>query len=184
MILATLVLAAAGVTVLPAAAARFDMANVVRVVDEQPLEQWPANGRVFRFIWIPPFPSMRMFSVRVQNLGDGPVVSARAAEWTYDKQLGLVPVRIETRLERRLSPSEWDELASMRVRGFWGYRPQDYPQPFADGSVWVLEGSAWGERLRVVQHVPEASPFKTLCQRMLLLLNPRLREQERFVALP
>ena len=184
MTLAAAVLALSGVTVLPVSAERLDLTDALLATDERPMEEWPERGRVFRFIWLPPFPSMRIFSVRVQDVGQGPVVVARAIEWTYDKHLAVVRVRVESRLERRLSPTEWSELASMRESGFWKFRPEAYPQPSLDGAVWVLEGSADGERLRVVQHVPVASAFKATCQRMLSLFNLKLRTQELAVSAP
>ena len=184
MRLATSVVAMSAVVVLPPEALKLDLSSVLRVVDEQPLEQWSVTDRTFRFIWIPPFPSMRMLSVRIQELPGELQLAARAAEWQYDKGLGVVPVRIDSRLDRQLTPAEWDQVASMREDGFWKFHPQAYPQPYHDGSIWVLEGSAGGERLRIVQHVPQPSAFKSLCQKMLSLFNLRLREQELSVSSP
>jgi hypothetical protein len=150
MIFPAAVLAMSSVTVLPPEAARFELATVLRAVGEESMEHWPDKGRLFRFLWIPPFPSMRVFSVRVQDLGDGPILVARSAEWTYDKSLGIVPGIADPPFERKLSQAEWDDLAEMRLAGFWKFHPQAYPQPYHDGVVWVLEGAAGGERLRVV----------------------------------
>jgi hypothetical protein len=124
---------------------------------------------------------MRIFAVRVEYGGDGPRLVAKSARWTYDTLLHQSG-QVEHAVEHPLSASVWEELAELRQEGFWRFHPEDFPQPVSDGSVWVLEGSAWGERLRVVQHVPGPSAFKALCKRMLMLFNPLLTDAEASLA--
>jgi hypothetical protein len=155
----------AGVTVLPANAAEFDLSP--SALEEAPIDSW-SEARAYRFIWVPPFQSQRIISVRVRESGDGFELSAKAVK----------SGRIVLRKTRRLSAGEWEELSEARQQGFWKYHPQDYPQPFFDGAIWVLEGSAGGERLRVVQHVPSPGPFVDLCKMMLKLSGIRPADNE------
>jgi hypothetical protein len=147
--------AAGAITVLPQTAAHLDLAEYLRLLDEPPLHSWPNDLRTFRFLWVPPFESQRLVSVRVEDGMDGALIVAKAA----DRKNGVVD-----RLQRRLTPAEWDALAEAREHGFWKYYPQQYPQPVFDGAIWVLEGAAAGERLRIVQHVPSPGAFVDLLQ--------------------
>ena len=159
--------------------------QILSALEEPAIDAFPRDGRVFRFVWVPPFPSMRLFAVRVEDLGSGPRMTGKISRWTgrwtSDGEYNLRGT-VEHTVEGPLSDSTWAELRALRGDGFWRFFPAEYPQPVADGAVWVLEGSAGGERLRIVQHVPKASPFKTLCRRMLDLLNPRLKEGESSLA--
>ena len=62
--------------------------------------------------------------------------------------------------------------------GFWKYHPQDYPRPFSDGALWAPEGSAAGERLRLVQHVPSPGAFVDLCKMMVKVSGIGLADNE------
>ncbi len=157
----------AGVTVLPAKAAQFDLSPALRALEEPSLDSW-SEARTYRFIWLPPFESQRIISVRVQESGNGFELSAKAVRQG----------RIVLRKSRRLSQAEWEGLSEARQAGFWKYHPQDYPQPFSDGALWVLEGSASGERLRLVQHVPSPGAFVDLCKMMVKLSGIRLTDDE------
>ena len=177
--LSVLALAAAlgELTVLPVGAREYPVAQVVRVLQEPPLESLNEEAKMFRFIWMPPFPSMRLFAVRLENTGGGTRMTAKSARWTYDKSL-TISGHVESVVQRQLSADAWAELASLREDGFWRFRPEVFPQPMHDGAVWVLEGTSAGERLRIVQHVPGPGPFRTLCRRMFQLFNPPLTDAE------
>jgi hypothetical protein len=174
MTIPLLVLAAAlwnSVVVLPPEAVQFDLSGYLRLLEEEPLESWPPEQRTFRFMWVSAFDSQRIISVRVFRTGEGPELVATAA-----KRGGAV----DARLQRSLTDAEWENLREKRQAGFWTFRPDEYPRRgFADGSTWVLEGSAAGERLRVVQHIPKAGAFVDLCCEMFLLSGIRLAEPER-----
>ena len=172
---------AQGVVVVPRGAEELRWHKILRALDEPAIDEFSRNARVFRFVWVPPFPSMRFFAVRVQDLGGGPRMTGKISRWTSDADFNIRGT-VEDTVERPLSATTWAELRDLREAGFWKFFPAEYPEPVADGAVWVLEGSAGGERLRIVQHVPKASPFKALCRRMLDLLNPRLNESESSLA--
>ena len=163
------VLTVGSVTVLPPNATALDLSAALKSLDEAPLEAWSDQARSFRFIWLPPFPSQRVISVRIQDTAKGALLSAKAVALSG----GVV-----ARAERRLSTAEWDELVEARQDGFWKFHPQEYPQPFFDGATWILEGAASGERLRIVQHVPSPGAFVDLCRRMFLLSGVRLHDSE------
>jgi hypothetical protein len=158
-----------GVTIVPPSAADLDLTLTLRLVREQPLDAFPATGRVFRFLWLPPFQSQRIICVRVQDVGAGPELEAKAV-WRDG--------RVDARAKRRLTDAEWSLLLSAREDGFWKYAPERWPQPVADGSDWILEGVAGGERLRLVQHVPKVGAFRSLCWSMVRLsgIKPSPRE--------
>lgn len=178
MIAAAILAVAGQLAILPTGAEQYPVSQALGVLQEPPIDAVATDVRVFRFVWIPPFPSMRLFSVRIEDVGHGPRMVAKTARWTYDPSLGLSG-SVERTLQRQLSAEVWADLAALRHEGgFWTFNPEAFPQPVHDGSVWVLEGAAWGERLRVVQHVPGPSQFKTLCRRMLALFNPRLTDAE------
>lgn len=157
----------AGVTVLPRKAADFDLTPVLRALQEPAIDTW-SEARGYRFIWLPPFQSQRIICVRVQESAHGVELSAKAVK------VG----RIVFQTSRRLSVAEWEALSEAREAGFWKYYPQDYPQPFSDGAVWVMEGSAGGERLRLVQHVPSPGAFVDLSRMMVKLSGIRLQDDE------
>jgi hypothetical protein len=163
------VLAVKAVTVLPPAAAELDLRPILARVGEASLESLPSEGRVFRFLWIPPFESQRTVCVRIQETPVGPVIDAKAV--TSDG-------KVDAHVNRRLTTEEWDSLASAREHGFWKYHPDAFPQPVADGAIWVIEGQAAGERLRLVQDVPKPSPFRSLGYAMFRLTGIRLRATE------
>lgn len=170
-----LVLAAAvwssAVVVLPPEAVHFDVSEYLRLLEEEPLESWPAEQRTFRFMWVSAFDSQRIISIRVFRTSDGPEMVATAA--TRDGDL-------DVRVERSLTDAEWESLRDKRQAGFWTFRPDEYPRRgFVDGPTWVLEGSAAGEQLRLVQHVPKDGAFVDLCCEMFLLSGIQLAEPER-----
>jgi len=164
-----------GVAVVPPSAQQLDLRPVLSLLDEKPLELLPDHGRTFRFIWLPPFPSARIISVRVQDVGQGAELVAKAASWGK---------AIDTRVERRLTETEWQALADDREDGLWKYPPEEYPQAMHDGQVWVFEGVAAGECLRLVQHVPRMGAFKDACRRMFLLSGIKLSEHEHLLEGP
>jgi hypothetical protein len=161
------------VSVIPPAAAGLDITAPLKVLAEQPLETLPAEGRTFRFLWLPPFPSMRLVAIRVQDLGKGPEIFCKAATWRPD---GTGEVTASG--HREMSAVEWDRLMEVRKQGFWTFTPQEYPQPVFDGSVYVLEAAVWGDRTRVVQHVPSPGPFRELCREMFLMSGLRTAPPE------
>jgi hypothetical protein len=162
-----LLAAIAGVTVLPPTAVKFDLQPVLQVLEEAPVGAWP-ESRAYRFIWIPPFSSQRIISVRVAETKQGFMLAAKASR----------SGRVVLRTERQLSPAEWETLNAARQDGFWKYHPQDYPQPFFDGATWVMEGVAADERLRIVQHVPSPGPFVDVCKMMFMFSGIRLQDNE------
>jgi hypothetical protein len=168
-LLLSVLASAAGVTVVPPSAGEFDLRPTLRLLGEQSLEALPSEGRVFRFLWLPPFESQRTICVRVQDLGDGPELEAKTV-WSTG--------RSEAHVKRNLKAEEWQALVSAREDGFWKYSPEAFPQPVADGAYWILEGAAGGERLRVVQHVPKAGAFRSLGYLMFRLSGITLRPTE------
>jgi hypothetical protein len=173
-----LALLIAEVTVIPKGAAELDMTASLKVLQEPSLESLSAEGRVFRFIWLPPFPSQRLFAVRIQDLGSGPELYWKAATWNADWT-----GKVTGSGRRPLTPAEWDRLMEFRKGGFWTFQPQDYPQPVVDGPVYVLEAAVWGDRTRVVQHVPSPGPFRELCREMFLLSGMKTVDSERSLVL-
>ena len=157
------------VTVVPPSAAQLDMRPFLELVKEPVLEAIPAEARMFRFLWLPPFHSQRTICVRVQQAAAGPELEAKAV--TSDG-------KTDTHVKRMLTNREWEALASAREGGFWKYQPEDFPQPVFDGGYWVIEGQAAGERLRLVQHVPKEGAFRSLGYLMFRLSGIRLRESE------
>src|SRR5512134_3287178 len=70
--------AASSVTVVPPSAGDLDMRPFLALVKELPLDELPAETRVFRFLWLPPFHSQRTICVRVQEAAAGPELEAKA----------------------------------------------------------------------------------------------------------
>jgi hypothetical protein len=153
VLLLTVLASPAELTVVPPSAAAFDIRPTLDLLGEQPLEAMSQEGRVYRFLWLPSFKSQRIICVRVEDLGTGPELEAKAIS-----RMGQSGAHVR----RRLRANEWDSLVTAREDGFWKYSPEGFPQPIADGATWIIEGASGGERLRVVQEVPKPGPFRTL----------------------
>jgi hypothetical protein len=152
-VLAATLLVDHNVFVVPASAARFDLTPVLSLIKQTPLETLERGRRFYRFFWLPPFSSQRRICVRIEETAAGLELEALAV---------TSEGRVDAHVKRPLLQAEWDEVAAARESGFWKYKPQEFPQPVADGAYWVIEGQAGGERLRIVQHVPEAGAFRSL----------------------
>ena len=155
--------------VVPSSAAALDWAPVLGLLREAPLETVATDRRLFRFFWLPPFPSQRRIVVRIQETPAGPEIEATAV---------TSEGKVDAHIKRPLRPTEWEAVAAAREAGFWKYHPEAFPQPVSDGAYWVIEGQASGERLRMVQHVPTAGAFSSLGYLMFRLSGITLRPGE------
>ena len=168
VLLLSLLVAPGSITTVLPSGADLDIGPTLELVSESPLEAFPEETRVYRFFWLPPFESQRTICVRVQEAAGGPELEAKAvrAGKTY------------AHVKRKLTEQEWEALASAREAGFWKYQPEMFPQLIADGSYWVIERQAGGERLRLVQHEPKAGAFRSLGYLMFRLSGIKLGSRE------
>ena len=137
--------------------------RATRLLAEPDLAATPASVACFRFMWLPPFPAMRLVSVRTCRGPRGTDLVAKAVgNWSAQS---VEPALLAQRV---LTADEWEELRVARVRGFWNFIPEAFPNyQVADGASWVFESAVSGEYRVLWQHVPSQTPFRVLCRLML-----------------
>jgi hypothetical protein len=93
---------------------------------------------------------------------------------------GYEPGKVDRRIERTLSPAEWDRLeSSLDALGFWRMPTQESSDKIGvDGAQWVMEGAAAGQYHVIDRWSPKDSPFREACILFLKVAGIKVRTED------